>query len=246
MKFPQASIWVPNGRPRRARDSGLLAGLQAYWDFDGSGTTYAADDPTYFGYDSKSFYDLSVHQTTPTSDASGKQGRCVKPSVGNNSGLRYDTPDFQQTGSFTLSLWYKCAAGNASASHPFLAAPIAGVTYDYEVVCINADIYFIVYGAAGANRTAASTSSATFSHFLCQFDASTGIASISKDNGTPTSTTALGEPLRQTSQRIYVGHANPGVDEATDEVAVFRRLLTAPEKTQLAAGTAPGSFYPFS
>lgn len=242
-----ASLYNSGNAPKYADlSTGLKTSLVSYWDMD---------EASGVRYDSHGSNDLTdnntVGSTTNAGDAmDGGAASFVK--LNSESLSVADTADLSGGvgKSYTFSLWMKpavvtgdngvfCKGDSASAS-----------TLEYFLEQYEDDLYWYVGNATTASYATKVAKIATevWAHIICGFNASTGKGFLSVNNDAQTLSGQLpGDAMLDGAGAFRIGRYGGTVyyGGQVDEFAVWNRVLTADERTELYNAGA-GKYYDFS
>jgi len=219
----------------------LLSGLTAYWRLDET----SGDRADWVG-----ICDLTT--SGGVTGAAGKQGDAASFSAAGSGKLT--TPDHVavQTGDidFTLAGWFRATTLAGSAA---LWAKDNGIQRDYrlDIAAAATGPRFILFDASGGIvglvQTGEPLAVGTWYFVCCWHDATTNTINIQVNGGVVHSAATTGTPGVSIADFRIGDFGNTGTvywDGAIDEVGLWKRVLTADERTALyAAGS--GIAYPF-
>lgn len=219
------------------RRSPLLNGLISHWKLNESSGTRA---------DSHGGLDLGDINTV--GQAAGKLGNSASFIAGNEEALSVgDTPDHSMGDiDFTIALWVWFDAISSTG----LAGKWATDSLEYLAYCDGTNLRFLVSddGVSTVSVTnSQSLSTGTWYFFVAWHDASANTINLSVNNNTPASA-AHSTGVYAGNASFYLGRNEEGLTYLSgrlDSVSIWKRLLTAAERTQL-YNSGAGLDYPFA
>jgi hypothetical protein len=217
-------------------------GLVSYWNLDeASGTRVDAhgdNDLT----DNNTV--LSVINAPPALDGAAASFVAANTewlSKDNDTSLAFGDADF------TISAWFKTVAhGGFIIGHA-----INGTAFNYTLQCYEGDLYWYVFDGTtrvgDVNGSGGTLRDGNWHHVVAWYSTTgTDRVYFSVDDGTALSDTLSGPPTKSTADfNVGVEDVNAPWDGQIDEVAIWSRVLTADERTELFR-LGRGKFYDFS
>lgn len=226
----------------------LLTNLVAYWKLEEASGTRD---------DSHGSNDLADNNTvTQAAGKVGNAGQFVRAnteylSIADNAEVSAGNIDW------TLSAWVYLDSKPASVMIAVGKDSNVAGNREYVLDWFNTNdrFRFVVFNAAGATKIAEANNfgaptTATWYHLIGWNDATADTVNLAVNDGTADSTsTAAFTPNNAAAEfrigaRVFVGAVNPW-DGRLDEVGLWKRVLTAAERTQLYNAGA-GLAYPFT
>lgn len=226
--FP-IGLWVQS-------QSSLLDGLVAYYKLDDAAPLADAH---------------AAHTLSTVGTVSSATGKINQARSFGSGRLQSSSPDFNFTGSFTISLW--CKSSNWSSDYP---SPIG------KFQTTNHQSFFVYYDVAGEQFgfdisgdgtyddyqyvvSPLATPTGLWSHLCLWYDHSLHTINLRVNGGTPASADFTG-PAYATADPLTIGSsAGYNWRGEVDEVGLWNRVLTSDEQASLYAGGAARA-YPFS
>lgn len=155
------------------------------------------------------------------------------------------------SGSLSLSMWMK--ENTAGVTSVLARQAATGSTTDgfwltYSLDTPNAIDFYLGSGTNQDTCKSGAFTSTDFHHILAEYDKDAGTMTVYVDNVAGTPRTMQYTPLMSGATFYlgsYNGTASLALDGLLDEVAIWSRVLTDPERTELYAAGA-GKFYPFA
>lgn len=216
--------------------STLLDGLVAYWKLDeASGNRLDS---------------VGANHLAPTGspgNALGKVGNALALASASSQSVGVASNAVVQAGDidFSFSVWIWLTTKAASQA---ILCKRSGAAYEYDLYYgVGTDrLRFFANGVEVAAATFGSPALATWLHLYAQYDSVANLLGLSVNNGT-LNTAALATGGSVTSGAFAIGTESPGVyfNGRIDEVAFYKRVLTAAERTAL-YNAGNGLTYPFS
>lgn len=202
----------------QASVGGLLAGLQAGWNFDEQ-----------FNGATNRFSDFGGLVFTNVGALTGSERSVSSGGVNiTNSGAGYldltNAAIFAQNASFTMSFWI---CGGLSGSNPCdIGQHVNTTTYDYRW---DGQSFNLKDAIGNGHQVTGTLLGATFwTHVVCGYDSANGVIFIASNGGAKTTTAC--PSVRQTANMPMRITINPAV---VDNFYFWNRALTATEITQL-------------
>ncbi len=240
MLFP-ANALSPISRTAAARNNTLLQGLESYWKLDEASGSRADSVGGNTLTDSG-----SVGQAVGKVGSSAQFVRASSKSLLHSDNASLSTGDID----FTLACW--CYIDSKSGNSPMISKLDAAPNFEHLFYHANGtDRFTFAVSPAGstlssvAATTFGSPSLATWYFVVAWHDSVNNTLNIQVNNGTVDSV-SYSSGVFNSAANFYIGKHGNGEfwDGRIDEALFYKRVLTAPERTQLFAGGS-GTTYPF-
>ena len=220
-----------------AADSTLLTGLVSYWNLD---------EQSGVRYDSHGSNDLTDNNTVGFD--TGVNGAAASFVAANSEWLTSSSTDFDfGDTSFTVSTWVNPTS--LAAAQCFVARDVdtrRSFTLDYD-----GGLRWYINGGGGADKLDYSGGAfvvGQWYHIVASYEGTTKQLGLYVNGGTGQTQTATNTPPAGAANLTVGRRDYPGAEcyanARIDEVAIWSRVLTADERTELWNAGA-GKFYPF-